>query len=277
MGSGWKQWSLKRRERWVYPLVTCLQVYNDHRLGLVNLSERCNGLQRRSTAALHEVVANSSSPKHSSKATILVISCFIYDLRNSDTKRTPVIKVKLKLTNSPLLSGTKMFISDDLAVTICAATDCWLRYTMQPSVLSIETVGTLPRTWQTTSIYDETDYFLLLHYSCMVIRSLAKGWLSELLSNAVRPISFNCKRNANNCPSQINSGNLHAVFSSINWIFRHCVTKGRKQFSHWLSWCVYSTNRITDRTTNYLQALFINQMSLRWQSSCIKILSFRRS
>ncbi len=37
-----------------------------------------------------------------------------------------------------------MFISDDLAVTICESRQSLLRYTMMPSTLSIEMVGTVP-------------------------------------------------------------------------------------------------------------------------------------
>lgn len=51
-----------------------------------------------------------------------------------------------KLTKSPavVVDGTHMFISEDLAVTISAFSEALLRYTWQPSVLSMETVGHAP-------------------------------------------------------------------------------------------------------------------------------------
>ena len=41
-----------------------------------------------------------------------------------------------------------MLISEDFAVTISHEMDALLRYTRQPSVLSIETVGHFPLTWK---------------------------------------------------------------------------------------------------------------------------------
>ena len=53
-----------------------------------------------------------------------------------------------KLTNSPSVPlGIQMFISEDFAVTISHDTESLLRNTWQPSVLSIDTVGHFPLTW----------------------------------------------------------------------------------------------------------------------------------
>ena len=57
-----------------------------------------------------------------------------------------VSKGPKKLTKSPDSCGISMFISEDLAVTMSALIESLLRYTIHPSVLSIDTVGTFPKT-----------------------------------------------------------------------------------------------------------------------------------
>lgn len=57
----------------------------------------------------------------------------------------------LALTYSSSPCGTRMFISELLALTMSQSSESLLRYTWQPSVLLMEMVGTLPNTcrWQT--------------------------------------------------------------------------------------------------------------------------------
>lgn len=58
------------------------------------------------------------------------------------------------LTYSSSPCGTRMFISELLALTMSQSSDSLLRYTWQPSVLLMEIVGTLPKTWRSTCSQD---------------------------------------------------------------------------------------------------------------------------
>lgn len=75
----------------------------------------------------------------------------------------------VKLTKSPFPFGTKTFISEDLELTISTSRDSGLRYIWQPSVLSIDIVGTLPSTWKNTiKIIDHAkDETLTSNYTCL--------------------------------------------------------------------------------------------------------------
>jgi len=81
-----------------------------------------------------------------------MIHLLITDRCQHDTPATEMIDAvrtaynKCTLTNWPLASGIRTFISEDFAETISVLSESLLRYIMHPSVLSTLIVGTLPST-----------------------------------------------------------------------------------------------------------------------------------
>lgn len=83
-----------------------------------------------------------------------------------------------KLTNSPLALGISTFISDDLELTISTARESLERYIWQPSVLSIEMVGTLPKTW-----WNQNQ--VSLHFLWNISKKLTCIWTLWQLTNSM--------------------------------------------------------------------------------------------
>lgn len=79
-------------------------------------------------------------------------------LVESESTTVSICLLSLTLTYSSSPCGTRMFISELLALTMSQLRESLLRYTWQPSVLLMEMVGTLPSTYRWTFDWQRYTY-----------------------------------------------------------------------------------------------------------------------